>query len=90
MLDPRVIGDRDYEVVRSTQRLLQDHKGPHNIIAILGMYKVSENDKLTVSRARKVQRVLSQSFNVTEVFTRTAGIIVHIEETIQGLSKIIN
>jgi len=90
MLDPRVIGDRHYEVARSTQKLLQDYKGLQDIIAILGMDELSEDDKLTVSRARKVQRFMSQPFHVAEVFTGTAGKFVPLEETIQGFSEIIN
>jgi len=89
MLDPRVIGDTHYEVARSTQKLLQDYKGLQDIIAILGMDELSEDDKLTVSRARKVQKFMSQPFHVAEVFTGTAGKFVPLSETIDGFSSII-
>jgi len=89
MLDPRVIGDTHYEVARSTQKLLQDYKGLQDIIAILGMDELSEDDKITVSRARKVQKFMSQPFHVAEVFTGTAGKFVPLSETIEGFSSII-
>merc|ERR1712060_928448 len=90
MLDPRVIGKEHYEIARATQKLLQDYKGLQDIIAILGMDELSEDDKLTVARARKVQRFMSQPFHVAEVFTGTAGKFVPLSETIQGFSEIIN
>jgi len=90
MLDPRVIGERHYEVARATQKLLQDYKGLQDIIAILGMDELSEDDKLTVSRARKVQKFMSQPFHVAEVFTGTAGKFVSLEESIVGFSEIIS
>jgi ATP synthase, F1 beta subunit len=90
MLDPRVIGQKHYDVARATQKLLQDYKGLQDIIAILGMDELSEDDKLIVSRARKVQKFMSQPFHVAEVFTGTAGKFVPLEETIQGFSEIIN
>merc|ERR1712165_264025 len=90
MLDPRVIGQTHYDVARSTQKLLQDYKGLQDIIAILGMDELSEDDKLIVSRARKVQKFMSQPFHVAEVFTGTAGKFVPLDETIQGFSEIIN
>merc|ERR1739844_778205 len=90
MLDPRVIGDEHYEVARSTQKLLQDYKGLQDIIAILGMDELSEDDKLVVSRARKVQKFMSQPFHVAEVFTGTAGKFVSLDDTIAGFSEIIN
>merc|ERR1740124_73351 len=89
MLDPRVIGQTHYDVARSTQKLLQDYKGLQDIIAILGMDELSEDDKLTVSRARKVQKFMSQPFHVAEVFTGTAGKFVPLSETIVGFSDII-
>jgi F-type H+-transporting ATPase subunit beta len=67
MLDPRVIGDTHYQTARATQKLLQDYKGLQDIIAILGMDELSEDDKLTVARARKAQRFMSQPFHVAEV-----------------------
>eukprot|EP00980_Cylindrotheca_fusiformis_P006699 scaffold1398_cov116-Cylindrotheca_fusiformis.AAC.16 len=90
MLDPRVIGDEHYEVARSTQKLLQDYKGLQDIIAILGMDELSEDDKLTVSRARKVQKFMSQPFHVAEVFTGTAGKFVSLEDSIKGFKDIIS
>merc|ERR1712003_98646 len=90
MLDPRVIGDEHYEVARATQKLLQDYKGLQDIIAILGMDELSEDDKLTVSRARKVQKFMSQPFHVAEVFTGTAGKFVSLEDTIKGFSMILS
>ena len=90
MLDPRVIGHEHYEVARATQKLLQDYKGLQDIIAILGMDELSEDDKLTVSRARKVQKFMSQPFHVAEVFTGTAGKFVSLDDTIQGFKEIIN
>jgi len=90
MLDPRVIGDTHYTVARATQKLLQDYKGLQDIIAILGMDELSEDDKLIVSRARKVQKFMSQPFHVAEVFTGTAGKFVPLSETIEGFSEIIS
>jgi F-type H+-transporting ATPase subunit beta len=89
MLDPRVIGEEHYVVARATQKLLQDYKGLQDIIAILGMDELSEDDKLTVSRARKVQRFMSQPFHVAEVFTGTAGKFVSLPDTIEGFKQII-
>jgi len=90
MLDPRVIGDEHYEIARSTQKILQDYKGLQDIIAILGMDELSEDDKLIVSRARKVQKFMSQPFHVAEVFTGTAGKFVSLTETIDGFKQIIS
>merc|ERR1712130_254414 len=90
MLDPRVIGKEHYEVARATQKLLQDYKGLQDIIAILGMDELSEDDKLTVSRARKVQRFLSQPFHVAEVFTGSPGKYVDLKDTISGFKGLIN
>merc|ERR1712194_245638 len=89
MLDVRVIGQRHYEVARSTQKLPQDYKGLQDIIAILGMDELSEDDKLVVGRARKVQKFMSQPFHVAEVFTGTAGKFVSLAETISGFKDII-
>merc|ERR1711935_492265 len=74
----------------ATQKLLQDYKGLQDIIAILGMDELSEDDKLTVSRARKVQKFMSQPFHVAEVFTGTAGKFVALEDSIKGFKQIIN
>ena len=89
MLDPRVIGMEHYEVARATQKLLQDYKGLQDIIAILGMDELSEDDKLVVARARKVQKFMSQPFHVAEVFTGTPGKFVSLDNTIQGFKEII-
>lgn len=89
IMDPNVIGERHYGVARGVQKILQDHKSLQDIIAILGMDELSEEDKLTVSRARKIQRFLSQPFQVAEVFTGFAGKFVSLEQTIDGFSKIL-
>ena len=88
ILDPRVIGDEHYEVAREVQRILQTYKSLQDIIAILGMDELSEEDKLTVSRARKIQRFLSQPFHVAEVFTGTSGKFVKLEDTIKGFKAL--
>jgi ATP synthase F1 beta subunit len=90
MLDPRVIGDEHYATARATQKLLQDYKGLQDIIAILGMDELSEDDKLTVARARKAQRFMSQPFHVAEVFTGRAGRFVKLEDTIAGFQEILS
>merc|ERR1712151_349942 len=90
MLDAQVIGKEHYEIARSTQKLLQDYKGLQDIIAILGMDELSEDDKLVVSRARKVQKFMSQPFHVAEVFTGTAGKFVSLADTIDGFQQIIS
>jgi len=90
MLDPRVIGVTHYETARATQKLLQDYKGLQDIIAILGMDELSEDDKLTVSRARKAQRFMSQPFFVAEVFTGRSGKFVQLEDTIKGFQEILS
>ena len=89
MLDPRVVGDEHYTVARDVQRVLQTYKSLQDIIAILGMDELSEEDKLTVARARKIQRFLSQPFHVAEVFTGTPGVFVNLEETIKGFKGIV-
>jgi len=90
MLDPRVIGDTHYQTARATQKLLQDYKGLQDIIAILGMDELSEDDKLTVARARKAQRFMSQPFHVAEVFTGRAGRFVQLADTIKGFQEILS
>merc|ERR1711943_182300 len=80
MLDPSIIGERHYNVARSVQKLLQDYKDLQDIIAILGMDDISEEDKLTVFRARKVQKFLSQPFTVAEIFTGMEGRFVSLED----------
>lgn len=89
MLDPRVIGETHYQTARATQKLLQDYKGLQDIIAILGMDELSEDDKLTVARARKAQRFMSQPFHVAEVFTGRGGRFVQLEDTIKGFQEIL-
>jgi len=89
MLDPRVVGDEHYQVARDVQRVLQTYKSLQDIIAILGMDELSEEDKLTVARARKIQRFLSQPFHVAEVFTGTPGVFVDLEDTIKGFKGIV-
>ena len=89
MLDPRVVGEEHYNTARSVQRVLQQYKSLQDIIAILGMDELSEEDKLVVSRARKIQRFLSQPFHVAEVFTGTPGVFVKLEDTIKAFKAIV-
>ncbi len=89
VLDPRVVGDEHYQVARDVQKVLQAYKSLQDIIAILGMDELSEEDKLTVARARKIQRFLSQPFHVAEVFTGTPGVFVALEDTIKGFKGIV-
>jgi F-type H+-transporting ATPase subunit beta len=90
MLDPRIVGDHHYGIARQVQEVLQQYKSLQDIIAILGMDELSEEDKLTVYRARKIQRFLSQPFHVAEVFTGAPGKLVSLEDTISGFEGIIN
>ena len=90
ILDPRIIGEKHYKVARSVQETLQGYKALQDIIAILGMDELSEEDKLVVARARKIQRFLSQPFYVAEVFTGTPGVFVPLEDTIKGFEGIVN
>src|SRR5271169_801713 len=89
MLDARIIGEDHYQIARDVQRVLQTYKSLQDIIAILGMDELSEEDKLTVARARKIQRFLSQPFFVAEVFTGTPGVFVNLEDTIKGFKGIV-
>lgn len=89
MLDPKIVGDEHYQVARDVQRVLQTYKSLQDIIAILGMDELSEEDKLTVSRARKIQRFLSQPFHVAEVFTGAPGKLVDLKDTIAGFKGIV-
>ena len=89
MLDPRVVGEEHYKVARDVQRVLQTYKSLQDIIAILGMDELSEEDKLVVSRARKIQRFLSQPFHVAEVFTGSPGVLVSLADTIKGFKGIV-
>ena len=88
ILDPRVIGEDHYNVARDVQSILQSYKSLQDIIAILGMDELSEEDKLVVSRARKIQRFLSQPFHVAEVFTGSPGKFVELEDTIKGFKAL--
>ncbi|WP_044563523.1 F0F1 ATP synthase subunit beta [Azospirillum sp. B4] len=88
-LDPRVVGEEHYQTARSVQKVLQTYKSLQDIIAILGMDELSEEDKLTVARARKIQRFLSQPFHVAEVFTGTPGVLVSLEDTIRAFKGIV-
>ena len=88
ILDPRIVGEEHYAVAREVQRILQTYKSLQDIIAILGMDELSEDDKLTVARARKIQRFLSQPFFVAEVFTGSPGVLVNLEDTIKGFKGI--
>ena len=88
MLDPRVVGEEHYKIAREVQRVLQTYKSLQDIIAILGMDELSEEDKLVVARARKIQRFLSQPFHVAEVFTGSPGKFVALEDTIKGFKGI--
>ncbi len=88
ILDPQVVGDEHYDTARRVQEILQSYKSLQDIIAILGMDELSEEDKLTVARARKIQRFLSQPFDVAQVFTGFPGVQVPLEETIRGFKGI--
>jgi F-type H+-transporting ATPase subunit beta len=88
ILDPKIVGERHYKVARQVQKILQGYKSLQDIIAILGMDELSEEDKLTVSRARKIQRFLSQPFHVAEVFTGSPGKLVSLADTIKGFEEI--
>ncbi|HSG94296.1 MAG TPA: F0F1 ATP synthase subunit beta [Afifellaceae bacterium] len=90
MLDPRIIGEEHYDVARRVQETLQRYKALQDIIAILGMDELSEEDKLTVARARKVERFLSQPFFVAEVFTGTPGKLVELEDTIKSFKGLVD
>ena len=90
ILDPTIVGEEHYQVARKVQEVLQSYKSLQDIIAILGMDELSEEDKLTVSRARKIQRFLSQPFFVAEVFTGTPGKFVKLEDTIKGFKSIVD
>ena len=89
IMDPRIVGQEHYDTAREVQRVLQTYKALQDIIAILGMDELSEDDKLIVSRARKIQRFFSQPFHVAEVFTGTPGVFVPVEETVKGFKGIV-
>lgn len=90
IMDPNIVGNDHYSIARDVQKVLQDYKSLQDIIAILGMDELSEDDKLTVARARKIQRFLSQPFQVAEVFTGHAGKFVSLAETIKGFTDILD
>ena len=90
ILDPQVVGEEHYDVARAVQQVLQTYKDLQDIIAILGMDELSEDDKITVARARKLQRFLSQPFGVAEQFTGTKGAYVRVEDTIRGFKEILD
>jgi len=89
-LDPLVVGQDHYDTARAVQGILQRYKELQDIIAILGMDELSEEDKQSVTRARKIQRYLSQPFNVAKVFTGQDGVIVPLKETIRGFKAILS
>ena len=89
MLSPLIVGEEHYAVARRVQEVLQRYKALQDIIAILGMDELSEEDKLVVARARKIQRFLSQPFHVAEVFTGSPGVLVSLEDTIKGFKGIV-
>ena len=90
ILEPGIIGEEHYNVARNVQEILQRYKALQDIIAILGMDELSEEDKLSVSRARKIERFFSQPFHVAEIFTGSQGILVNIEDTIKGFTMIMD
>ncbi|MBM3485741.1 MAG: F0F1 ATP synthase subunit beta [Alphaproteobacteria bacterium] len=90
MLDPRIVGQEHYNVARRVQSVLQTYKSLQDIIAILGMEELSEEDKIVVARARKIQRFLSQPFHVAEVFTGFPGVLVSLEDTIRGFKGLVD
>ena len=90
ILDPAVVGEEHYQVARGVQEVLQKYKSLQDIIAILGMDELSDDDRLVVARARKIQRFLSQPFHVAEVFTGTPGVFVKLEDTIKGFKGILD
>jgi F-type H+-transporting ATPase subunit beta len=90
MLSPLVVGEEHYNVARNVQQVLQRYKALQDIIAILGMDELSEEDKLTVARARKIERFLSQPFHVAEVFTGAPGKLVDLADTIKGFKGLVD
>jgi F-type H+/Na+-transporting ATPase subunit beta len=90
MLDPRIVGEEHYTIARRVQEILQRYKALQDIIAILGMDELSEEDKITVARARKIERFLSQPFHVAEVFTGSPGVFVNLADTIKGFKGLCN
>lgn len=89
IMDPRIVGQEHYDTARGVQKILQDYKSLQDIIAILGMDELSEDDKMTVARARKIQRFLSQPFHVAEIFTGTPGKFVSLADTLTGFKGLL-
>jgi F-type H+-transporting ATPase subunit beta len=89
ILDPRIVGQEHYDIARNVQKVLQRYKDLQDIIAILGIEELSEDDKVTVARARRIQRFLSQPMNVAEAFTGTPGVYVPVQETVRGFKEIL-
>jgi F-type H+-transporting ATPase subunit beta len=89
LLDPNILGEEHYNVARGVQQILQKYKDLQDIIAILGMDELSEEDKMTVERARKIEKYLSQPFHVAEVFTGSPGVYVTLEDTINGFKGLL-
>ena len=89
ILSPQIVGENHYRVAREVQRILQAYKSLQDIIAILGMDELSDEDKLTVARARKIQRFLSQPFHVAEVFTGNSGVWVDVADTVAGFQGLV-
>jgi F-type H+-transporting ATPase subunit beta len=89
ILDPQIVGQEHYGVARDVQQILQKYKDLQDIIAILGMDELSEDDRITVARARKLQRFLSQPFTVAEQFTGTPGVYVRLDDTIRGFKEVL-
>jgi F-type H+-transporting ATPase subunit beta len=90
ILDPEIVGEEHYQVAREVQRILQRYKDLQDIIAILGMEELSDEDKLTVARARKIQRFLTQPFHVAEVFVGKPGKYVSLADTVAGFREILD
>jgi F-type H+-transporting ATPase subunit beta len=90
LLDPQVVGQEHYDIARSVQKVLQRYKDLQDIIAILGVDELSDEDKLTVARARKLQRFFSQPFTVAQVFTGLEGKYVPLKDTIKGFKEILD
>ena len=89
MLDPAIVGEEHYKTARDVQKVLQRYKELQDIIAILGMEELSEEDKITVARARRIAKFLSQPFHVAEVFTGSPGKLVSLSDTIKGFQEIV-
>merc|ERR1712087_114013 len=90
MLDPSIVGQRHYDIARATQKIIQDYRSLQDIIAILGMDELSEEDKITVARARKIQRFMSQPFHVAEIFTSTPGAYVNLPDIVSDFKDVLS